>query len=289
MKSIQFYILDVFAETKYAGNQLAVFTDCDSLSTTQMQKIAREINFSETSFIFNKQESPAYPARIFTPNSEIPFAGHPTLGTAYIIQQELEDNLIDSITLDLQVGTIPVVFKQNEAWMSQNPPTFGQCFEPNVLAEVLNISEEDIDTNYPIQEVSTGFPAIIIPIKSLQSVQKCRINQEKYAAFIENVKANILVFTPETVHKENNLHVRVFCDYFGFPEDPATGSGSGNLASYLLEHNYLDSQYINLSIEQGYEMNRPSKLLIKASKNLEQFSIEVGGNIQLVAKGEWFV
>lgn len=283
-----FYILDVFAKEKYAGNQLAVFLGGEELSTEEMQKIAKEINFSESTFILSgKQPDGGYDVRIFTPDKEVPFAGHPTLGTAYIIQKEIENSENQSVLLNVKAGTIPVELAEDELWMKQNKPTFGRFFEPEVLAEVLSIELDEIDTNFPIQEVSTGLPAIIVPLNSLESVKRSRVNKQKYEEHMKDVAANILVFSPETYHVENDLNARVFCDYFGITEDPATGSASGDLAGYLLEHNYLNKDQINISVEQGYEIKRPSSFYINAKKEGKDIHIEVGGNVKLVAKGEW--
>ena len=292
MESLTFYIVDVFAEEKYAGNQLAVFTNAGTLSDIKMQKIAKEMNYSETTFVLSEKErTQGYDVRIFTPEKEVPFAGHPTLGTAFIIQKELMKKPVNEVILNLKVGQIPVTLMYEKGvldtlWMKQMHPEFFQRFDPGEISPVLSIDEKDIDNRFPIQEVSTGLPFIIVPLKSLDAVKRAKIAKNKYYELIENTKAKaILIFCPEPCSKENDLHVRVFVDYYGIPEDPATGSGNGCLAGYLVENLYFGKDYIDIKVEQGYEIGRPSLLYLQAGKNKE-IDVFVGGKVIPVAKGE---
>ena len=179
MNGLKYYIVDVFAESKYAGNQLAVFRNVHSLTTDMMQKIAREINYSETTFILSETEqNGGYDVRIFTPKKELPFAGHPTLGTAYIIQQEIIQKPIDKVMLNLKVGQIPVTFsykdkQANILFMRQLPPTFGKVPDTAEIAEALSISINDIDNRFPIQEVSTGVPNFVVPPDRSRRASAC--------------------------------------------------------------------------------------------------------------------
>ncbi|OKH28551.1 PhzF family phenazine biosynthesis protein [Chroogloeocystis siderophila] len=290
---MKFFIVDVFAEEKYAGNQLAVFIELGVLSTQQMQKIAKEMNYSETTFITSLElQEGGYAIRIFTPEQELPFAGHPTLGTAYILQKEI--NLpIEQIILNLQVGQIPVTLHYldesiEELWMQQKPPTFHQTFTVETLAPILNLDLDEIDSRYPIQEVSTGIPFIILPLKKLLSIKKIKINRDKYFKLVEQTQAKaILTFCPETNKPENNLAVRVFADAVGVPEDPATGSANGCLAGYLVKYSYFNTDSIDVRVEQGYEIGRPSLLLLKAEKNEAEIKVFVGGKVIMVAQGEF--
>ena len=289
---MNFYIVDVFAEKKYQGNQLAVFIPQHKISDAEMQKIAKEINFSETTFIMsNMNPNGGYDVRIFTPEVELPFAGHPTLGTAFVISKMLEKSESERMLLNLGVGQIPVTFMQDdrcELWMEQKGPDFGAEIQPGMIAEILQINEADINTSYPIQVISTGLPAVIIPVRTLDAVKKCLINHEQYQMFLDEItRASLLVFVPEPQKQENDLHVRVFMDDKGFLEDPATGSANGNLAGYLLEHNFFNANTIDLRIEQGYEINRPSLIKVKAEKITGKFRIQVGGKVFMVASGEW--
>ncbi|BAZ39046.1 PhzF family phenazine biosynthesis protein [Calothrix sp. NIES-4101] len=296
MTRIKYYIVDVFAEAQYTGNQLAVFTNAGGLKPEQMQAIARETNYSETTFILSEQvELGGYNVKIFTPYQEIPFAGHPTLGTAYILQQEIINQSIEEVILNLKVGQIPVKIDGSNSdnkylWMQQKIPVFGKKLTVDAIAEVLQLQPDEIDANYPIQEVSTGLPFIIVPLKTLESLKRIKVNLDKCNELIQDTEAkSILVFCPETYYPENDLNVRVFCHYLGIPEDPATGSANGCLAGYLVEHSYFGKSEINLRVEQGYEINRPSLILLKASKTStsEAIEVNVGGKVIMVAKGEF--
>lgn len=289
MVSLPFYIVDVFSPNKYAGNQLAVIADSESLSDTEMLAIAREMNYSETTFIRDRNpRNGGYDVRIFTPKKELPFAGHPTLGTAYILLTEILTHPSNTLLLNLKAGQIPVCRSDSDLlWMRQNPPIFGQTFEVRDLAEVLTLDAESIDSRFPIQAVSTGVPFIIVPLKSHEALKKTRVNRERYFQFVEGKEAKeILVFCPETYAPENNLSVRVFAESLGIPEDPATGSANGCLAGYLVEHLYFESSAIDVRVEQGYEIDRPSLLYLKAERKGTEIEVSVGGNVVLVAKGE---
>ena len=288
-----FYIVDVFTEKKYAGNQLAVVRDAAGLSDGEMQNITKEMNYSETTFILSDdQRNGGYDVRIFTPAEEVPFAGHPTLGTAYVIQQEIIKEPVEKIILNLKVGQIPVTFNykgkdKNVLWMKQIEPAFGQIIEPEQISDVLGINTSDIDERFPVQEVSTGMFFIIVPLKTLDAVKRAKVAKEKYFKLIENRQAKaILVFCPETYSQENDLNVRVFVDYYGIPEDPATGSGNGCLAGYLVKHRYFGKDQIDIRSEQGYEIARPSLLYLRAKNTEGQIDISVGGKVVMVAKGK---
>ncbi len=296
MNSLSFYIVDVFAEVKYTGNQLAVFTNASGLSSSQMQSIAKEINYSETTFIMSQQAvAGGYDVRIFTPDYELPFAGHPTLGTAFILQKEIIKQSVENLILNLPVGQIPVKIDGDSIgkaclWMQQKSPTFDQIFAVEPIAETIGLDRDEIDTRYPIQAVSTGLPFIIVPLKTLASLKRIKLDRDKYLQLINDIDAKcILVFCPETYYPENQLNVRVFCDYLGVPEDPATGSANGCLAGYLVEHSYFGKSEINLRVEQGYEIKRPSLLFLKAIQKAphEPIEVHVGGKVIMVAKGEF--
>ncbi|MFB8789011.1 MAG: PhzF family phenazine biosynthesis protein [Potamolinea sp.] len=294
MDRLTFYIVDVFAVEKYTGNQLAVFTDAADLSEAQMQRIAKEINYSETTFITSKDiRNGGYDVRIFTPNKELPFAGHPTLGTAYIIQREIIQEAVENVNLNLQVGQIPVSWDNTDdagevLWMRQNPPTFHQILDANALAPVLSLDVNEIDSRFPIQEVSTGIPFIVVPLKTHTSLKRIKINKDKYFELVKNTESKeILVFCPETYASENNLSVRVFAEYLGVPEDPATGSANGCLAGYLVNYSYFGDKSIDVRVEQGYEIGRPSLLLLRAREKGDNIEVSVGGKVVMVAKGEF--
>jgi len=292
-KGMIFYIVDVFAEEKYAGNQLAVVRDAAGLSDGKMQNITKEMNYSETTFILSDdQKDGGYDVRIFTPAQEVPFAGHPTLGTAYIIQQEIIKEPAEKIILNLKVGQIPVTFnyegkEKNVLRMKQIEPTFGQTIEPEQISDVLGINTSDIDEKFPVQEVTTGMFFAIVPLKTLDAVKRAKVHKDKYFKLIENRQAKaILVFCPETYSKENDLNVRVFVDYFGIPEDPATGSGNGCLAGYLVKHRYFGKDKIDVRVEQGYEIARRSLIYLRAEDKEGQIDVSVGGKVVMIARGQ---
>ncbi len=292
MKGNPFYIVDVFAEEQYAGNQLAVVRQAASLSDQEMQKIAREINFSETSFILSETEREGgFDVRIFTPQQEIPFAGHPTLGTAFILQQEIFKRPVKEIVLNLKVGPIPVAFTYRKEepdvlWMKQMSPRFGRKLEAAEVAPILGLETGEIEPNFPVEEVSTGLPFLIVPLPNLQAIRKSRVNLEKCAKLVEKLEAKaFLLFSPETLGSQNDLHVRVFAHYYGVPEDPATGSANGCLAGYLVKNRYYGSSGVDIRVEQGHEIGRPSLLFLKAEQKEDQIEVLVGGRAFLVARG----
>lgn len=294
MKKLTYYIVDVFAEVKYAGNQLAVFRGADSISDREMQQIAREMNFSETTFIMSESERDGgYDVRIFTPGEEVPFAGHPTLGTVHIIRNEIarDKESLSGITLNLKAGKIPVTFDKGESstyWMKQLEPEFGKQLSADKLAHVLGLDPEDIDSRFPIEEVSTGLPHIIVPLKNLEALKRARVNRDRYFELIKDAWARpIMIFCPEPHLKENDISVRMFADCFGIPEDPATGSGNGCLAGYLVRHRYFGGDSVDIRSEQGHEIGRPSLLYLKAEEKDRHINISVGGKAITIARGEF--
>ncbi|MEC4802962.1 MAG: PhzF family phenazine biosynthesis protein [Jaaginema sp. PMC 1079.18] len=294
MTQIPFYIVDVFARDRYTGNPLAVVLDADDLSDREMQQIAQEMNYSETTYVSRKiAQNRGYNVRIFTPETELPFAGHPTLGTAYIIKHfVVQESQTSQVLLNLKGGEIPVTFKpkdgdREEIWMQQNPPQFTEIFDPDEMAAVLSLDAEEIDSRFPVQAVSTGVCFAIVPLRSLAAVKKARLHRDRYFPWQNNTAARgILLFCPETYAAENDLNVRVFAEAVGVPEDPATGSANGCLAAYLVQHQYWGCPSLKARVEQGYEIKRPSLLLLQASLNHSTWEILVGGAVILVARGE---
>ena len=291
MGKLTFYIVDVFAEEKFAGNQLAVFRGGATLSTDQMQAIAREMHFSETTFIMSEEQiNSGYDVRIFTPATEVPFAGHPTLGTAHVIRSEIVRDNAAEIILNLKVGPIPVTFQENISWMKQVSPEFGQQLDATAVADVLGISRSEIDERFAIEEVSTGLPHIVVPLKTLAALKRVQVALNKYYDLIKDTWAKpIIVFCPESHTGLNDLSVRMFADYYGVPEDPATGSGNGCLAAYLVKNRYWGKKEINVRSEQGYEIQRPSLLHLRAAETGDKIEVFIGGKSITVAQGNLFV
>lgn len=304
---LEFYIVDVFAERKCAGNQLAVFRNSGHLSTEEMQTMAREMNFSESTFITSDEmRDGGFDVRIFTPAHEVPFAGHPTLGTAFIIKECILKKDVEQINLNLKVGQIPVrlYYEGNQLqdlWMKQINPVFGRTLPADDVAAILGLTADDIDRRFPIHEVSTGIPFFIVPIRTLHAVQRIKVNGSVYDQFIREINPDLhksnadqvpatafFVFCPEALESENHLHARMFDDYYGVPEDPATGSANGCFLAYLLKHHYFGKSELDLRVEQGYEMGRPSLVKIKGKVVSEdQMDIFVGGKVEMIARAEW--
>lgn len=290
MSKIKFYITDVFGKEKYTGNQLATFINCIHLETFEMQAIAREINFSETTFITSnmKEDNGGYNVRIFTPATEISFAGHPALGTAYIIRKYFENEKCNSINLNLKVGQIPVNIEDGIFYMQQNQPVFGNPIDLYLVAKSLNIQVKDIDEKYPVQFVSTGLEFLIVSVKSLKILKSLTVNLEYHKQLMKQANTKgIYVFCEEGYNDSQKLSSRMFAPVLGIQEDPATGSATGCLAAYLLKNNYFSLKEIRLKVGQGYEINRPSELFIKASLNNEIYKIVIGGKVFEIAEGFW--
>jgi trans-2,3-dihydro-3-hydroxyanthranilate isomerase len=267
--------------------------DAGSLTADEMQRIAKEMNYSETTFVLSDEvRDGGYDVRIFTPEQELPFAGHPTLGTAYIIGREIATGPQGEVVLNLGVGQIPVsLARTGEAeailWMRQVPPTFTRTVDAEAVARAIGLTRASIDDRYPIEEVSTGVPFIIAPLKGLEDLKQAQVSHEDYFRLVETTSAKaILLFSPETYDGENDLSVRVFAGYLGVPEDPATGSANGCLAGYLVKHRYFGKDRIDIRVEQGYAMGRPSLLFLRAEDTRQKIDISVGGNVVMVARGK---
>ena len=283
------HFVDVFTRERYAGNQLAVVEDANSLSDDEMQALAAEIGFSETTFVEGKSAN-KWNVRIFTPNTEIPFAGHPTIGTAYIIREHIASTAPDTVTLELGVGSIPVTVREHDGhetlWMEQQPPEFGPELSHKALADVLSLDDATIDTDLPVQVVSTGLPTIIVPLHSREALTDIEMNRGAYDAVTGDREAkSILAFCQQPRHGENDVAVRVFAPFYDVPEDPATGSSNGCLAAYLAHYEILAASEIDIRIEQGYEIDRPSLLYLQARQGEDHIHVEEGGTVVPVAHG----
>ena len=287
----EFIICDVFARKQFEGNQLAVFPDAAGLSDEEMQALAREIHFSETTFIpADRPNERGWPVRIFTPAREVPFAGHPTLGTAFVIWDRFLRRGADEVKLDLKVGVVPVAVEERgkRLVMTQVPPVFGSEVDPEAAAGVLGLERADIDGRFPVQEVSTGLCFLIVPVKTLAAVRGIRVNLAEYYRLTNRLEAKaVLAFLPETIDPRCRLHVRVFCDYYDVPEDPATGSANGCLCAWLVRHRYLGAGEFAIHAEQGVEMKRPSVLYLEGSERGGGILVRVGGKVVAAGRGEF--
>ena len=287
----KFFQVDVFTDQPFGGNPLAVFTQPESLSDEAHLQIAKEMNLSETTFIYPPKNPEAdFRIRIFTPGKEIPFAGHPTLGTAHILWETGEMNASrNSMILEMDGGMINVFRNQETLLMDQPLPTFGNTFESiSRVAEALSLDSGDIDSRFPLQVVSTGFPALYVPLIHLEAVQNVELNFPVLKEVLGDVDM-IYVFTGETLNSRFTVHARAFAPFIGIPEDPATGSAGGALGAYLVHHkfiNNLDPSFI--TIEQGYEISRPSTVRVRVGVHgTEIHAIQVGGQAVTVLEGQF--
>jgi trans-2,3-dihydro-3-hydroxyanthranilate isomerase len=303
MKAYDFVQVDVFADTPFGGNPLAVFPDAGGLTTMEMQCLAREMNLSETTFVLPARAPEAdFRVRIFTPAAELPFAGHPIVGTHWVLAHLGRIDLVEPVTevrFELGVGVLPahlhVAAGQVErVVMTQDRPTFHAVLEGLTdLAAGLGLPAQAIrDTELPVQVVSTGVPQMMVPVRSLAEVQDLAADELNVAALNRACRAVdtecVMVFTRETERAEVDVHVRMFAPLLGVPEDPATGSANGGLGAYLVHHRAvpLSSPTIQIVSEQGAELARPSTLYVEVDhENGEPTAVRVGGQVVPVVEG----
>lgn len=298
--AFDYALVDVFAEAPLEGNQLAIFTDARGLGDSEMQAMARETNLSETTFLFPRspeiERERGVQVRIFTTEEELPFAGHPTLGTAswlYWNHPLLRGQ--ETIALDLAVGTIPVRFtapRQNEqgvyGTMRQNDPVFGPPQDRAELARVLGFAPEDIDASLPVQTVSTGNPFCMVALRSMEVAGRLAVPRSAAVQdYLERHGAKFFYFvTPAEGREEVDWHARM---QFYSGEDPATGSAAGPAIAWLVRHGRAASGEA-VVFEQGVEMRRPSRLHLSAKLDGGKVSeVFVGGRTIPVATGRFFL
>jgi len=282
---------DVFSRTRLEGNSLAVFFDARGLDDAEMQSIAREMNLSETTFILPRpaeiERERGVRVRIFTVQEELPFAGHPTLGTAFALRGETQAS---EVALELNVGKIRVQFEKTGdtedtfGEMTQIDPTFGKRHDREALARALGIRAEDLDSSLPIQTVSTGVAFTITPVKSLAAIQNLRVDLQHASEYIKKTGGNFFYFvTRETVDPAARLHARMF---FNNGEDPATGSAAGCTAAWMVAHGVAQPDE-RVAIEQGIEILRPSRIFVRASRHDNRVvNVRVGGYAVEVMRGK---
>jgi trans-2,3-dihydro-3-hydroxyanthranilate isomerase len=229
--------------------------------------------------------------RIFTPAAEIPFAGHPTIGTASVLRREILRTTDERVVLNLKIGQVPVAFEReadgrDRVWMTTPYPTFGQCFDAEALAPLLGLDAADVDDRSPIEEVSLGVPFTFVPLRNLDAVRRARFRMDEYER-LRHLGFNpcIFLFCRETYGADNDLNARMFAETFGVAEDPATGSANACLAAYVLRHACYPGDRIDLRVEQGYEIGRPSLLFLRAQRRAAEADIHVGGHVVATARG----
>lgn len=278
-----FIITEVFAEAPYGGNQLATLLDAGDVPGESMQRIARAFNFSESTFVTGGDLESGFDVRIFTPSAEIPFAGHPTLGTAFVIRERLLDAPVSSLTLNLGVGKIAVTFADDGViWMRQKTPDFGETVSRDRVAAELGLDRSDISGKAPCRFVSTGLEFLIVPLSSMAALKSARARGNEF-------DHGLLAFCEEGYDPDQQLAARMFASHFGVIEDPATGSANGCLAAYLVEHAWFgeETEAIDIRVGQGYEIGRPSQLYLRVSRPDGIYQIDVGGKVRIAARGEW--
>lgn len=303
MNSKSFVIADVFTGERFGGNQLAVYTDARGLDTATMQNIAREMNYSETTFLMPPEQGGDYRVRIFTPNSELPFAGHPMVGSAFVIVSEKMKEWSEPVTvlqLETGVGMIRVEVETERGLAGRTtmtqpmPVSKGTYTDKARLASALTIEVSDIETSLPVEPIYNGITTMIVPIATLAAVERIKIDvgaleRISHEAGVETV----LMFTMETLAPSSTVHCRVSAAAQGILEDAATGSANGPLGFYLVRHNLVKVDPLTRIVsEQGFEMKRPSLLHIEVETdptNGDVVGVRVGGGVVIAGRGEMFV
>jgi trans-2,3-dihydro-3-hydroxyanthranilate isomerase len=280
--------VDVFSSRPLEGNQLAVFTDARGLRDSEMQALAREMNLSETTFVLPRpaatEKKQGINVRIFTVAEELPFAGHPTLGTAFVLRRSNQREVV----LELKVGRVPVTFEKLAGNLfgetKQRDPVMGSIHDKRGVALAAGIDPEAIDPNLPVQTVSTGLPFAIVPLRNLETVRNLAPNLKRMAEYLEPTDAKFFYFVSrETVDAKARLHARMI---FYNGDDPATGSAAGCCAAWMVAHGVARSDE-RVMIEQGLEIRRPSRIFVRAQSTGNGIvNVRVGGNVVSLMRGE---
>jgi trans-2,3-dihydro-3-hydroxyanthranilate isomerase len=296
--------IDVFTSRCLEGNALSVFTDARGLSDEEMQNLARETNLQETTFVFPRdpatERKEGVKVRIFIPTEEIPFGGHPTLGTAMILRNlrlatqkkgSGESVDIDEIALDLQVGKVPVTFRTDSSGntfgeMRQIDPYFGPTHDRAIIAGLLDLPPDEISSDVPIQTLSTGLYFVIVPIQKLSTLERLTVAPKKAYDYLKKQKlpdtGDFYYVTRDTGDSAIGLRTR---GIFSTSEDPATGSAAGCTAAWMVKHGVSKPEEI-VHILQGVEIKRPSQIFVRASRDSDIVNnVRVGGNAVPVMQG----
>lgn len=301
-RSLKFYQADVFTAQPFGGNPVAIFPDAQGLTDDQLQQIAREMNLSETVFVFPPSDPAAIVRlRIFTPTQEIPFAGHPVVGTMHVLAQLgliATPEPVTRVVQECNIGLFPVDVlmrdgKVMRVVMTQPTPQFLERIDDTedlyMVAAALGIPKHTITNNkWSLEVVSTGLPVLIVPVRTLTAVRSINPDPSAIVDLCGRFGANgIMAFTTMTVEPFSNVHARMFAPAIGIPEDPATGSASGALGAYLVQHRIVEvGPMTEIVIEQGYEIDRPSRILVQVESNGEAIlTVKVGGQCVMVVEG----
>jgi trans-2,3-dihydro-3-hydroxyanthranilate isomerase len=293
LRHFPFAQLDVFSSRPFEGNSLAVFPDGRGLTDQEMQALAREMNLSETTFILPRdkavEDERGVRVRIFTVQEELPFAGHPTLGTAFFLRGSTGAG---EVALELKVGKVPVRFQETPGEppfgeMTQVEPKFGPAHDRETVVRATSLRDGDIDPSLPIQTVSTGLPFTVVPLRGLEAMRRLQVDLKGAGEYLERSGGgNFFYFvTRETVDPTARLHARML---FYNGEDPATGSAAGCAAAWMVANRVAQPDE-RVLIEQGVEMLRPSRIFVRAARMDDRVvNVRVGGNAVEVLRGEVF-
>jgi trans-2,3-dihydro-3-hydroxyanthranilate isomerase len=302
-RSYRFLQYDVFTDHLFGGNQLAVFLDGRGLSTETMQAIAKEMNFSETTFVL-PPETPGTAARvrIFTPAEELPMAGHPTIGTTFaLVRTGAIEAGRERIVLGLTIGPTPVTLTWNGddlgfVWMTQPTPAFGETIaNRDAVAEMLSISPAAITgTGRPVQIVSCGVPFLFVPLTARRAVDNARFIAARFESLLEGVETRahgVFIFSAEPGGDRATVYSRMFAPDLGVPEDPATGIASGPLGSYLVRYQIVAPEKAGAMLSlQGVKMGRPSHVHMSiGTSGADITSVRVGGEAVLAGEGTLYI
>jgi trans-2,3-dihydro-3-hydroxyanthranilate isomerase len=301
MVELNYFVVDVFTSEPLKGNPLAVVMNSCSLTTGQMQAIAREFNLSETTFVERRaaevQRAEGVRVRIFTTQEELQFAGHPTLGTASVLKMFAPETVRDdTVTLAENVGPVPVRFEPGAVGaaalfgeMTQRDPEFGLDLPKAAVAALIGLTADDLKPNLTPQVVSTGAPFAIVVLRSLEALQRLRVDQDKATAWLKQRGARwFYVLAPDPDQGEGGTKYRARMQFYG-GEDPATGSAAGCAISYLVARGAAPSG-VRLHVRQGVEIGRLSDLFLTARMDSARVrDVRVAGSTVLVAKGQLFL
>lgn len=283
------YLVDVFAREPYSGNPLAVVAGSEPLADATMQQIAAEINFSETTFLSPMTDATgAYPVRVFTPVREIAFAGHPILGTAWVLRRFLLRQALTRIHLGLGPGPVPVTFEidadgSESCWFVAPPITLGACIDAPAMTSALGLAANDIDSRTPVQVVSANTAAIIVPLRGLDALRRARLDLDAFAPLAAAGHPPLTyLYCRQTRAPNSDIAARFFFEAGAVREDPATGNGAAFLGAYLQQHDSAGNAGIRLRIEQGHELGRPSLIHL----HVEDHEVRVGGRVFATVAGE---
>jgi len=299
MKEYRFFQADVFTDRPFTGNPLAIFPEAEGLTSEEMQSIAKEMNLSETTFVFPPTDLKArFRLRIFTPTSELPLAGHPVVGTCFGLAERgmipLEEGT-NRIFQECKAGVLPVDIvvrggKVEEVVMTQSPPRFFDEYgDRALLAAAVGLPEEQLlPGGLRAQVVSTAVPQLMVPAGSLQQLGRIELDLGAMRRVLRETESDcFMIFTRECVHPEGTVHARMFAPRLGVAEDPATGSASGALGAYLVKHGLVEAKpTARILVEQGYEMGRPSAIHVEVDADESgPKEVRVGGQAVEVAEG----